>query len=123
VRITVEDNPSETQRALKLLEDAEQIVISAVTLCEFVWVLSRTYTFGRTEIIGALKAIRALRNVVLDQVAFESGFRLLESGSDFADGVIAHEAQRMGADTFCSFDRKAVRIIEKFGPMAARIPK
>jgi predicted nucleic-acid-binding protein len=34
----------------------------------------------------------------------------LEAGGDFADGVIAFEGAALGADTFVSFDRSAVKL-------------
>jgi predicted nucleic-acid-binding protein len=122
VRITVEDNPGETGMALRLLKDAEQILISTITLCEYVWVLKRTYKFSRLEIIEALKAIASTYSVITDVAAFDAGLQMLASGADFADGVIAYETRRMGADTFCSFDKKAVKLIKSTGLMETRIP-
>ena len=40
---------------------------------------------------------------------------LLEAGGDFADGAIAYEGKWLGADTFVSFDKKAVKLIETYG--------
>jgi predicted nucleic-acid-binding protein len=40
---------------------------------------------------------------------------LLDAGGDFADGVIAHEGSWLGADTFISFDKKAVKLMEAQG--------
>jgi predicted nucleic-acid-binding protein len=45
---------------------------------------------------------------------------LLEAGGDFADGAIAYEGKWLGADTFVSFDRKAVTLIETRG-LSARL--
>ena len=36
----------------------------------------------------------------------------------FADGVIAYEGSWLGADTFVSFDKKAVRLMEAQGKSA-----
>ena len=42
---------------------------------------------------------------------------LLEAGGDFADGAIAYEGSWLGADTFVSFDGKAVKLMEARGVM------
>jgi predicted nucleic-acid-binding protein len=48
--------------------------------------------------------------------AAEAGFSaLLDAGGDFADGVIAYEGNSLGADSFVSFDKKAVKLMETQG--------
>jgi len=49
---------------------------------------------------------------VVNRPAAEAGLSLLEAGGDFADGVIAYEGRWLGADTFVSFDKKAVKLTE-----------
>lgn len=43
---------------------------------------------------------------------------MLESGGDFADGVIAYEGKWLGAETFVSFEKKAVKLMESHGTPA-----
>jgi len=43
---------------------------------------------------------------------------LLEAGGDFADGVIAYEGSWLGAETFVSFDKKAVKLMLNQGKRA-----
>ena len=43
------------------------------------------------------------------------GLAVLDAGGDFADGIIAYEGRWLGADTFVSFDKKAVKLIEELG--------
>jgi predicted nucleic-acid-binding protein len=43
---------------------------------------------------------------------------MLDLGGDFADGAIAYEGAWLGADTFASFDKKAVKLIESQGRSA-----
>jgi predicted nucleic-acid-binding protein len=57
-------------------------------------------------------------NVVVNRPAAEAGLVVLEAGGDFADGVIAYEGRWLGADTFVSFDKAAVRLIEEQGQSA-----
>lgn len=40
---------------------------------------------------------------------------ILDLGGDFADGMIAFNGQWLGGETFVSFDKKAVKLIEKQG--------
>lgn len=54
-------------------------------------------------------------NVVMNRPAVEAGLALLEAGGDFADGAIAYEGSWLGADTFVSFDRKAVKPMDVRG--------
>jgi predicted nucleic-acid-binding protein len=54
----------------------------------------------------------------VNRSAAEAGLAILSTGGDFADGVIAYEGNWLGADTFVSFDKKAVRLIEAQGKSA-----
>lgn len=68
-----------------------------------------------------VRAVRRLidsANVVVNRPAAEAGLALLEAGGDFADGAIAHEGRWLGAETFVSFDRKAVKLISAQGGSA-----
>ncbi|MGT2464641.1 hypothetical protein ACVOMV_02800 [Mesorhizobium atlanticum] len=40
---------------------------------------------------------------------------VLDAGGEFADGVIAFDGQWLGGETFVSFDRKAVKLVEGQG--------
>ena len=43
---------------------------------------------------------------------------MLDIGGDFADGAIAYEGNWLGADTFASFDKTAVKLMEAQGQSA-----
>lgn len=43
---------------------------------------------------------------------------LLETGGDFADGVMAHEGRWLGGETFVSFDKHAVALLTERGEAA-----
>ena len=45
----------------------------------------------------------------------EAGLRVLDAGGDFADGVIAAAGAGMGAETFVSFDCRAVARVKEIG--------
>jgi predicted nucleic-acid-binding protein len=90
-------------------------------LCEVCSVLDRAYKFGAAEIGRVIRALVAADNVAMDRPAIEAGLALLDAGGDFADGVIAHNGQWLGGETFVSFDQKAVSLLQARGN-AARVP-
>jgi predicted nucleic-acid-binding protein len=48
----------------------------------------------------------------------DAGLAILNAGGDFADGLIAYEGNWLGAETFVSFDKRAVSLITKHGQQA-----
>ena len=58
------------------------------------------------------------RNVVLNRPAVEAGLAVLGAGGDFADGVIAFDGQWLGGETFVSFDKNVVKLLERQGAAA-----
>jgi predicted nucleic-acid-binding protein len=108
VRSVIADDRQQSDAAARLLRDAQKVVVSLVCLCEFVWVLRRVYRLDSSLIRMALRELVSAVNVVVDRPAVEAGMALLDAGGDFADGVIAFDARRLGGETFVSFDRKAV---------------
>jgi hypothetical protein len=65
--------------------------------------------------VGASPGVRLSggRHHRLDRAAVEVGLTQLEAGGDFADAVIAHQGQWLGSDTFLSFDRQAVALLQQ----------
>jgi predicted nucleic-acid-binding protein len=118
LRFILRDDFAQYERALEIMERAEAIVVTNVTLCEVVWVLRSRYGVTRENIAATITGLRETRNIVLDSAAVDAGLTLLEAGADFADGVIAHEGLRLGGDTFVSFDKKAVAHINSQGQKA-----
>ena len=112
VRAAVGDDPAQAAAAADALRHAERIAVTLPALCEFVWVLRRLYSLPVDEIAGSLRALVEAANVALDRPAVEAGLAMLEAGGDFADGVIAHQGQWLGGDTFVSFDRQAVALLQ-----------
>jgi predicted nucleic-acid-binding protein len=115
LRVALEDDPGQSPQAKQLLEESELVIVSRHALCEFVWVLGRSYKLPQTEIVTAISKLLNSRNVITDDLAIDAGFRAMETGADFADGVIAHEGRWLGGETFVSFDKKAVAAIAKQG--------
>lgn len=115
VRAAVADEPSQTEAARRLLEEAELVAIPLPELCEFVRVLAQGYRRSRLEIAEAIRRLAAAGTVEVDRPAVDAGLRVLEAGGDFADGVIAFVGRQMGGEVFASFDRNAIGLIKATG--------
>jgi predicted nucleic-acid-binding protein len=118
VRAVTEDHEHQSRAAQTALRKAELVAIPIPTLCELVWVLSQGYKIPPVEIAEAVRRLMNGANVAVNRPAAEAGLALLDAGGDFADGVIAYEGNWLGADTFVSFDKKAVRLMEAQGVSA-----
>jgi len=119
VRSFTLDDIAQAKLASKALNSAQLVAITLPALCEFVWVLGSGYKISRTAIATAIRSMLAVDNVVTNQPAVEAGLASLDSGGDFADGAIAFEGRRLGADIFMSFDRKAVATMTMRGISAS----
>lgn len=115
LRVAVGDDETQQQAAVAMLEGADLVAVSVHSLCEFAWVLHRGYKTPRAEIAASIRRLLDLRNVAVNRPAVATGLRVLEAGGDFADGIIAYEGDRLGGETFVSFDKKAVSLIAKEG--------
>jgi predicted nucleic-acid-binding protein len=118
VRSVVGDDPAQEEIAIRLLTEAEVIAIASTTLCELVWVLRTSYGFNASETATAVRVLLSSANVITNRAAAELGLSVLEAGGDFADGVIAFEGTWLGGETFVSFDRKAVSLLQAGGQSA-----
>jgi predicted nucleic-acid-binding protein len=112
VRALVGDDERQSKIAQMELKKAELVALALPTLCELVWVLSQGYKIPSSEIAEAIRRLMNGANVAVNRPAAEAGLALLDAGGDFADGVIAYEGNWLGADSFISFDKKAVKLME-----------
>jgi predicted nucleic-acid-binding protein len=115
IRAVMRDDRTQAAAAARLLTEAEVIAVTLPCLCEFAWVLRRVYGLGRKDIHAALQALMNAGNVAVNRPAADAGLAMLEAGGDFADGLIAFEGQWLGGETFVSFDKKAIALLEKQG--------
>jgi predicted nucleic-acid-binding protein len=118
VRALIGDDERQSKIAQMELKKAELVALALPALCELVWVLSQGYKIPSSEIAEAIRRLMNGANVVVNRPAAEAGLALLDAGGDFADGVIAYEGCWLGADSFISFDKKAVKLIEAQGESA-----
>jgi predicted nucleic-acid-binding protein len=115
VRAITGDDRRQSKDAQAQLRNAEVVALALPTLCELVWVLSQGYRLASAEIAEAVRRLINSDNVAVNRSAAEAGLALLEAGGDFADGVIAYEGYGLGAETFISFDKKAIVLLEAQG--------
>jgi len=115
VRAITGDDVRQSKIAQSELANAEAVVLALPALCELVWVLSQGYKISSADIAEAIRHLVDGENVVVNRPAVEAGLALLDAGGDFADGIIAYEGSWLGAETFVSFDRKAVKLLEAQG--------
>jgi predicted nucleic-acid-binding protein len=118
VRSVIRDDERQADAAIKLLKNAQVIAVALPSLCEFVWVLRRVYGLDDSDIAAAIRALLEAENVAVNRPAVDAGLAMLDAGGDFADGIIAYEGKWLGGDTFVSFDKKAVTLIEQQGQHA-----
>jgi predicted nucleic-acid-binding protein len=118
VRAITGDDARQSRIAQARLANADLVALVIPVLCELVWVLSQGYKISSADIAETIRRLLAGANVVVNRPAAEAGLALLEAGGDFADGVIAYEGNWLGAKTFVSFDKKAVKLMDKQGKSA-----
>ena len=111
LRSVLQDDPHQGPLATKTLDRAELVAIPLPILCEYVWVLRRTYKESAAAVAESIERLVSSPNIVVNRPAVEAGLATLRSGGDFADGVVAHEGQWLGAQTFLTFDTKAATLL------------
>ena len=111
VRALTEDHAEQSKAAQSALSRADIVALPIPALCELVWVL-QSYKIPSSDIAEAIRGLLNGANIVVNRSAAEAGLAMLDAGGDFADGVIAYEGNWLGADTFVSFDKKAVKLME-----------
>jgi predicted nucleic-acid-binding protein len=115
VRAMTGDDKRQSKVAQAQLAEADVVALAIPALCELVWVLSQGYKIPPADIAESIRRLINAANVVVNRPAVEAGLTMLDAGGDFADGIIAYEGRWLGADTFVSFDKKAVKLIEGQG--------
>jgi len=111
VRFLVEDNEAQSAAAAALIEEAlsreEGLFVSAIVVCETVWVLTTAYRVKKPEVVAILRELFRAKQLVFDSpdnlsralAAYGAG------RGDFADYIIREEARAAGCDSVATFDR------------------
>ena len=118
MRAVLDDDVVQSRASRLALSSADQVVISRHVFCEMVWLLRQRYKMSKAEIVKVIHGYLEADNVITDTAAVQAGLAAMESGADFADGVIDYEGRWLGGNVFVSFDQKAVSAIAKQGQLA-----
>jgi len=112
VRYLTQDDPVQAARAGALLTDATarggRCYVSAVVLCELVWVLREAYQQSKPQIVDTLDRILSTRQFEIgDKDVVRAALDTFRSGrGDFADYVIGEMHRAAGCDGTATFDRR-----------------
>ena len=122
VRYLLEDDPSQTPRAIDLSEEEctelQPGFINHVVLCELVWVLESSFRYPRSVIgdsVGRLLRVPELRieNVDAASAALDA---YLTTRADFADASIGWINREHGCGRTATFDRAAAGLDDSYAP-------
>lgn len=119
LRCFIDDDPAQAKRARQFVAQRctpeSPGFVDRVALCEFVWVLSRGYGYGRADIVTVLEDLIASRDIVLeDHEPVRAACRIFGNGNiGFADALIGEVNRARGCEATATFDRKAAQL-EKF---------
>src|SRR4051812_49116189 len=94
LRFLTFDDEQQGLAARQLVEDADEIVISTIVLCETAWALTSGYRYPASALADALRLLIDMQGVDVDRPVAEAGLTFLRNGGDFADGCILFEAER-----------------------------
>jgi predicted nucleic-acid-binding protein len=112
VRYLTQDDRQQARRANALVAKAAsertRLFISAVALCELVWVLRAAYALDKPTIVLTLERILATAQFEIDQkdLVREALEDYRVGGGDFADYVIGRRGREMGCERTATFDRR-----------------
>jgi predicted nucleic-acid-binding protein len=115
LRMLVDDDRAQADRAEDLLDRAEEVVITLPTLCEVAWVLRSAYKYDRTMLAQAIRDLIYQRNVRCSRPTIEFGLDALDAGGDFSDAVMAYDGAWYGGETFATFDERAIATLTRLG--------
>lgn len=116
LRFLVDDDPAQNEKARRLLSGRtalDPVFISAVTIAETVWVLTRTLGYPMETVCNLLRELLASDAVTVEH-GDELGFLLGDSQkgrAEISDYLVAWSADRAGCTHTVTFDRRAARLI------------
>lgn len=127
VRYLTQDDAQQFEEASALLlglEKRQQSAhLSAITLCETVWVLARAYKVDREQIVGMLgKLLDTSLFVIEDKDAVREAVGLYgDNKGDFADYLVGVRARNAGSVTMATFDEALHALPELFSSPGAAL--
>jgi predicted nucleic-acid-binding protein len=117
VRLLVEDDPAQAERARALFASESTFFLAVTILLETEWVLRYAYDFPAPAIARALRRLCGLPNVnVENDHIVAQALTWHEAGLDFADALhLAVAANTADGQGFVTFDKK---LVKKARPLA-----
>ena len=118
VRLLVQDDPGQYQRARDIFGQAS-LFLTKTVLLEAAWVLRYGYRLQAAEVMTALEALISLPNLHLEaETEVRQAIAWHRDGMDFADAL--HLAASSRATAFLTFDRDMIKIGRRLGlPVSA----
>lgn len=115
VRYLTQDDPAQSRKANAVIAEAvernEPCAISAVVLCELVWVLRGAYRLDRPTIAITLEKVLETAQLVVEQA--DLARRALDDyrrgRGDFADYLVGWRNRQAGCSDTVTFDRALAR--------------
>lgn len=111
VRILINDNQIQARKAVKLIENQSSVLVSAIVLCETIWVLQSRYTFNKNQLITAIEKILKIKQLEIEysDAVWMAFHEYQHSSADFSDCIIGAIAKLQGCDSVATFDKNAAK--------------
>ena len=121
LRLVVADEPEQTRAAVmavrKAADTGTPLQLNLVVLCEFAWVLRRSYGYSRAEIADCIEMLGNSPALIFQEPDLVArATQWLRQGGDFADAIVSGLNRSLGADTTLTFDKSALRF-DSFSPV------
>lgn len=115
VRLLTNDEPCQTKKAARFIED-NPVFVSKTVLLETEWVLRAAYKLNREIITEAFRKLLGLPNIhVEDALEIKQVLDVYSQGFDFADILHVSNASNHKAEQFVTFDKKLSKRSKIFG--------
>jgi predicted nucleic-acid-binding protein len=120
VRFLTGDDPAQTARARKLIEEGD-IFVSTTVLLETEWVLRSGYGFATGPLVQALRDFAGLPGVTVEDPQLAArALDWADQGLDFADAL--HLVRAQDCSAFVSFDRKLAKTAARISDVEVVAP-
>jgi predicted nucleic-acid-binding protein len=113
LRLFVEDDPAQSERARRFVDAAaadEPCVVNPLVLAEFAWTLARTFKKKRPEVARLIEGVLSMDDLEVPfRHAAQGALSAYRSGkADFPDYFLAEINIELGCASTATFDRAAL---------------
>lgn len=116
VRYLTQDDPKQSLLATRVFEkelsSGNPGFVTAITLCELVWVLEDCYAATRAHVREAIEGLLRSQQIVVEShdLVWRALRLFAASKVDFSDALIGEIARENGAETSLTFDKAAAAL-------------